>query len=179
MSERARPLDAVLAGWDGTHVAPLKACLAAHAGDPGFAATLIARIGLQSDNSSDAATWLLKAALESGLVLDGGQTDALLARLDAVRSPTSTLHLCQVVRLLEVDANSAPGLCAWLEGNLLHDRPFIRAWALDAVVSLARRHPRCTHIADTALATAESDPAASVRARARKLAGVKRARRGL
>ena len=179
MANPDKTLDAVLLDWDGTRVAPLKTYLKTHSADPEFGASVVSRIGSGNATVDDAATWLLKAGLDSGMTLNRATTDILLTRWSIPESPHAILHLCQIVRMLDLDAGAAPGLCAWLEQKLDHARPFIRAWALDAVVSLASRHPACQNAAETALAAAETDPAASVRARARNLSGVKRPRRGL
>ena len=59
--------------------------------------------------------------------------------------------------------------CAdWFETLLKNDRPFLRAWSMDALQKLAQQDAELAQRADTALAAAEHDPAASVRVRARR-----------
>lgn len=101
-----------------------------------------------------AASWVLKAAYENGA--DIPYPSELLAKN---LHWEVALHLLQSVQHVAVDI--PPELIA---RYLKHDKPMVRAWALDAYVRLGAPD------ADRTLAAAADDPAASVRARARNLA---------
>ncbi len=79
------------------------------------------------------------------------------------------LHVCQLVGLIAVPASSAPALASWLSSLLAHERPFIRAWSMSALSSLAMQHAEYAAQAEAAVETAKADPSASVRARARNV----------
>ncbi|KWV91951.1 chorismate lyase [Erythrobacter sp. YT30] len=121
------------------------------------------------DNISSAATWLLKSWLEKGGAITTKQTAELCAELPGVTSWQAQLHLCQSIRFLDVTKDAAAAVHRWLVPLLAHDRPFVRAWSLDALASLARQHSHLHAAFAKALEHAEQDEAASVRARARNI----------
>ena len=126
--------------------------------------------GVGDPRTSVAATWVLRAALAAGQELDRSQTAALLRELTRIREDDARLHVCQSVVHLEVPSRSAAPLARFLRERLAGEHKFTRAWALDALVRLAQQHDGYRREALDALARAGTDPAASVRARARRLA---------
>ena len=117
---------------------------------------------------SDGATWLIKALLDDGDRLTGSETEALLGGLDAITSWQAQLHICQSVRHLVVPTHLASNCADWFEALLTSNRPFLRAWSMDALQELASRDATLGDRAAAALQAAEQDPAASVRACARR-----------
>ncbi len=115
------------------------------------------------------ATWLLRAWIESGVELTSAQTVELIESLDADGDPWACLHICQVVGSLVIPESGADTVAAFLEGCRGSERPFLRAWATDGLYRLARQHSRFADQAERALEEATLDPAASVRARARRI----------
>ena len=162
-------LCARLADYDGRATTVLGEAEAKLSDETGYCEALIALAAEPFGHVSDGATWLLKSALEFGRTLSGKQIDALCGRLPKVDGWAAQLHLCQSVRFLTLSRRNANDLSEWLEPLRSHPRPFLRAWSLDALAHLADQH--CDHLAGfrQALAEAESDEAASVRARARNL----------
>ncbi len=166
-------------GVPGTLAADLRARLTAHDGRsptipsevaaqyrdaPGF---LAAVIGLASDKDrmvSEAATWILKAELEAGARLDRALTDGLIDQLDKLEAWQAKLHVCQAVSHLDVPETARETLRAWLTPLLDAERPFLRAWALDALCRLPGTR------VDALLGRMAEDRSASVRARVRNLA---------
>lgn len=165
-------LRAALCAFDGRAVSLLGEAEAAMGGEPGYADALVALIADDAPMVGSATSWLLKSHLERGGALSAEQTGALLVVLpDEAQGAhwSSALHLAQCVRFLDLGAVEAARLRAWLSPLLTHSRPFVRAWSLDALAHLARHHaPHRAAFAD-ALEAAGHDPAASVRARARRL----------
>jgi ribosomal protein S18 acetylase RimI-like enzyme len=134
---------------------------------PGF---LDAVIGLASDENrmvSEAATWILKDELEAGVRLDRAMTDRLVAGLDRLEAWQAKLHICQVVSHLDVPRTARETLHNWLTPLLDAERPFLRAWALDALCHLPGTR------VDALLRRMAEDRSASVRARVRNLARAK------
>ncbi len=117
---------------------------------------------------SEAATWLIKAQLDNGARLTGPETEALLGRLDRVTPWQAQLHICQSVRHFDVPTQLAIDCVEWFEALLTSDRPFLRAWSMDALQELAQQNAELAQRTEMALAAAEQDPAASVRSRARR-----------
>lgn len=119
---------------------------------------------------SAGATWLIKHHAEAGEPLSPAQCRRLAARLGKITSWDARLHICQSARLLPYPLEAMSVLYAWALPLLEHDRPFVRAWALDLICHLAERDGAYAPSAASALARLARDPAASVRARARNLA---------
>ncbi|WP_298469130.1 hypothetical protein [uncultured Erythrobacter sp.] len=165
----AQSLRKRLAQYDGRATTILGEIEAEFGGGTDYLRSLIDLAADPDGNTADGATWLLKAAIEAGTAIELDQVDALFAQLPQVRSWPAQLHLCQSVRYLPISTSSAAGLADWLKPLLNHERPFLRAWSLDALGRLAREHPKYDARFGIALQAAEQDTAASVRARARNL----------
>ena len=130
---------------------------------------LVVLAGDPASSISSGATWLLKSHLEKQGELSGAQTESLVLNVGAVKDWSAQLHLCQSVRFLEVTDALAEPLVTWLDPLLAHQRPFLRAWSLDALCDVAKHHTRFMTKAQHALKAAHADPAASVKARARNI----------
>ncbi len=161
-------LEEALGQFDGKETAVLLEIRVAFGDGAAFRDDLVRLAGQGQAPIASGATWLIKALLDDGVRLTPSQTEALVGDLDALRSWQAQLHVCQSVGRLELSVLQA-GTCADWAASLVHsDRPFLRAWAMDALQHLASRSPHARSLAEAALAAAEQDPAASVRARARK-----------
>lgn len=118
---------------------------------------------------ADSATWILKSEIDDGAKLTSDQIEMLTTRLNAITSWQAMLHVCQISGRMDVSQQQARCLVEWALPLTYHERPFLRAWSLDAVVMLATRFEENKTRADVVLKEALTDRAASVRARARKL----------
>lgn len=116
------------------------------------------------------ATWLLRAWVEAGVECDAASVAELAAVLPSIVDPWARQHVCQAVRSLTIPKASAAAFAKFLRAGVTSDRPFLRAWAVDGLHRLAGQHGRYAAAARDALAAAEQDPKASVRARARRIA---------
>ncbi len=158
-----------LSAYDGKAVTLLGEAEARHGPTPGYLAELAALSASDLPQVSDGATWLLKAALEDGAALSEDNTRTLIEGLARITHWPAQLHVCQFLGRLEVPSDGAAPVADWLSGLLNHKRPFLRAWSMSALCSLAAQHGAYDAQARAALASAERDQAASVRARARRL----------
>ena len=158
-----------LMAYDGRAVTILSEIAARHRDEKSFLDNVVAMVDAEEENVSSGATWLIKNYLDKGGAFSGSQTAALVTRATKTRSWAAQLHLCQTLGLLAVTEAQAERLMPWLLPLLSHKRPFVRAWSLDVVYHLAERYRRFSTKAETALKSADEDPAASVRARARNL----------
>jgi len=165
-----RPLPSLLAEFDGRRTAPLERIREAGPPSTHLVSEALGFIDADDARIAAAATWLLRAWWEDGLVMEAGEWDTLVSSLAGVSDPWACLHLAQSVRVLDVPDRHANDVAAFLERCRASDRPFLRAWAMDGLVQLGRTHRRFRTAGDAALADAFEDPAASVRARARRVA---------
>jgi len=167
VQEVARGLNA----YDGRDTSVLSDIHARYGGHADFRKALISLIGAREDALQDGATWLIKTCAESGDVPNADETAALLDQLDAVSSWQATLHLCQCAERFVFTHEQATRFGLWACHFLNHERAFLRAWAMSALCHAARQAPDLTARANGAVARAETDKSASVRARARKVQG--------
>ncbi len=158
-----------LLAFDGRNLTALGEIAARHEGNLGYLDGLVALADGTNGQVSDGATWLVKAYLEAGGELTKPQCGMLISKLETVENWVSKLHLCQVVRYLSPNVQEAEEIVRWLLPLLSHDRPFLRAWSLDALCHVSALNSAYANRAVEALNSAIRDPAASVRARAKNL----------
>ena len=138
---------------------------------PGFHDDLIGLIGSNQGHVSEGASWILKAELEGDVTLTTSQTAQLMDQLTDVKAWQTQLHLCQLARWLTLSTPQAIAFSSWASAFSDHPRPFLRAWSMDARWQIAQAHPALMPEVSAVIEAALSDPAASVRARARNLGG--------
>ena len=163
-------LRARLAEYDGRSVTILGETEAQLSGADGYLDAVIELCSAREEHLAAGATWLIKSALEAKRTLTPQQVETLIAQLPSACGWAAQLHLCQSIGLLEIPAGSAGDVAVWINPLLAHDRPFVRAWALDAMGHVAARDDGLAASFEKALAKAHEDEAASVRARARNIA---------
>ena len=163
-----KTLEEALGRYDGKATEVLAEIRAAFSARQTFLSELVSLASHEKAAISDGATWLIKALLDDGGRLTDSEAEALLGRLDAITSWQAQLHICQSVRHLAVPKHLASNCADWFEALLKSKRPFLRAWSMDALQELASRDAMLGDRAKDVLRAAERDPAASVRARARR-----------
>lgn len=156
-----------LANFDGKAVSMLSEIRAELGGRKTFVAELVSLAGDDEGAIADGATWLIKNLLDEGARLTPSQTADLINRLDAITTWQAQLHICQSAGQLDVQVQQTGAFANWLTPLLRSDRPFLRAWSMDALQHLAARNAKLKRRAAAALDAAEQDSKASVRARAR------------
>ena len=159
-----------LAEYDGRSVTILGETEAQLSSKDGYLDALIALCSVREEHMAAGATWLIKSALEAKRVLTPLQVETLITQLPSACGWAAQLHLCQSIGLLDIPVKHAGDVAAWINSLLAHDRPFVRAWALDALSHVAARDDGLAPSFEDALGKAHDDEAASVRARARNLA---------
>lgn len=164
---RMKTLEEALGRYDGKATDVLAEIRATFGSQETLLSELVPLAAHKDAMISDGATWLIKALLGDGGRLTGSETEALLGRLDAITSWQAQLHICQSVGHLAVPTHLARTSADWFEALLKNNRPFLRAWSMDALQELASQDVEMAGRAAAALQAAEQDPAASVRARAR------------
>ncbi|MFN3170161.1 MAG: hypothetical protein ACE37E_05665 [Hyphomicrobiales bacterium] len=140
---------AALYAFDGKRVGGLKALIDADAADADLLALL-------PGPHEIAASWVLKARLEAGLLGEAAQ-NSIYECLPNLSEPDAILHLLQMVQ-------HAPHAEAdVIRPFLTHKRTLVRVWALDALARVAPNE------AAPLIKVALDDPSAAMRARARAL----------
>lgn len=140
---------AALYAFDGKRVGGLKALVEADVADADLLALLPGPYEI-------AASWVLKARLDAGLLGETVQNN-VYACLPKLSEPDAILHLLQMVRhapYASVDT---------IRPYLTHKRTLVRVWALDALARVAPDE------AAPLIEAALDDPSAAMRARARAL----------
>lgn len=158
-----------LARFDGRSVSVLEGILRDH--DPPGTALIDAVLDAMRDDETlvqAGASWLLRETLARGCVLDDAQLDRLAGALEHTHDGFGRLHLCQALRHLRVPERHAEPFAVFLRECFSSGNTFLRAWAPDGLFRLAEQHERFLGEATAAVEAALSDPAASVRARARR-----------
>lgn len=158
-----------LHSYDGRSVTMLSELAAQHQSDTSFLDHIIELSGAVEDNISDGATHIIKLHIDDGGGLSAQQTKALVRNCAKITSWAAQLHICQIIARLKISLSQAAALAPWLTLLLSHQRPFLRAWALDAFCAIAQTNNTFKQQALDALTAAENDKAASVRARARNI----------
>ena len=136
---------------------------------PDFLEKIISLIAYPSEKISEGATWILKAEIENGAALPPDYVDLICDKLDHIQSWQAILHILQLSDKLTLTSNQAQMISCWAEKFLDHQRPFLRAWSLNALIKAMMASTANAEIIESILSRAEEDEAASVRARARKL----------
>jgi len=158
-----------LSAYDGKAVTVLSELAARRRGEAGFTAALADLASEPEGDIAAGATWLLKAEIDAGRALPASALVELVTALPGAPDWQAALHICQIFAAAPPPSDCANDLAAALDPLLIHARPFLRAWSLAALITLANCAPEYAGAALASLRAATADPAASVRARARKL----------
>lgn len=165
-----RDLRRRLEDFDGKAVTILGEIEHAFIDAPSYMQTLLTLVADQTPHIGNGATWLIKSALEKGHGLTASQALDVCGQIPSLTDWMALLHICQSIRFMSIPPDHASSIMAHLRPLTAHKRPFLRAWALDAIVHIAARHPEHAEDARLHLKAGLEDTAASVRARARQLA---------
>ncbi|SFA84529.1 hypothetical protein SAMN05421688_1097 [Poseidonocella pacifica] len=151
--------------YDGQSVSMLSEISTRHLGRTGFLSELTDLASDDDPGVSEGATWIIRDLLEGGQSLLSQDVERLVGGLGDITAWQAQLHVCQSMGYISVSGEAALTLECWLTALLDAPRPFLRAWAVDALCRL-RPASSDTH---ALLKRMETDEAASVRARVRNL----------
>lgn len=115
-----------------------------------------------------AVSWLLFRGIEAGVPFGRADWAIWMSQLERLTLWAAKLHFCQAYHLADIPLAEAARttLTRWFET----DRPFVRAWAMSALVHDATRQGGDEDRIESLVSRGLGDPAASVRARARHVA---------
>ena len=158
-----------LSRFDGKSIAELKSIKVAREHSSELLGELVDITGDEDENMQIGATWLLRAYLEEGARLSAGQLSRLVATLPVMSDGFARLHICQVMREIDVPPGHAEAFAGFFRACSESENTFLRAWATDGFWRLADQHPQYEAEARALIEKSLSDAKASGRARARKV----------
>ena len=157
-----------IADFDGKHVACLREVGQASLGED-VIEFLVGLAESGDGRSEQAATWLIKAQIESGQRLSGDLSERLLRAAPGFQHWEASLHACQILSHLEISPGTASALVPWLVELSKSERNIVRAWAYSGLQHISMRHLFLEGEIESTLAQGFADPAPSVRARLRNI----------
>lgn len=166
--ELTATLRETLAAFDGHAVSLLAEARAEFSGQAGYGAALLALLDESAPLIQRAVSWLILEDAKEARAVSPDQMAGIAPRLEGLTDWMAALHLLQVMDHIRAPQSSPEALAGWARRYLTHDRPFLRAWSMSALQRLAAHAPDLRDVAARALSQAAQDPAASVRARARR-----------
>lgn len=164
--------DAIL-GWDGKDAAAIGRIYGAYRDTKAFQRELVRLAG--EPDTEVGATWLLKRWLEEDDAEGGGGLPADLAGewcavMTELGHWEARLHALQCVRFVRVPDERFGEVERFARTGAEAREKFVRAWAMDALYRLSLHRPEMRAPVRRVLESAlENDPAASVRARVRRV----------
>jgi hypothetical protein len=164
----------VCSAFDGKDIVPLEAFALEREGEAGYLAGVFGVAEKpKSEMESVAATWLLLRRFrrdDDGAAEHAGRLAGLLG---GAGHPDARLHVIQCLDRAAAgggfDAAGRKKLAKALRGDLEHERPFVRAWALSVLARLAAETPSVREWVGEAVEDAEANGKASLKARVRQL----------
>ncbi len=159
-------LRAAISEFDGKAVTLLCEAKAQLRDEPGFWAALIDLTDDEDGMVQAGSTWLILKSLKCKDLALADTAAALVPRLEGLTHWAAILHVLQAMDLYDAQQPDGPALARFAQSHLSSERPFVRAWAVNALCVLATHHLEFREAAETARTTALNDTAASVRARA-------------
>lgn len=164
-----RNLQTALERYDGKSVQYLGQLQAEFESDPDYVGGLITALTQSRENVANGASWLLLDHLNRGKKLSAEQSEQVAKSVPSLMNWPEQLHCAQMIRHLELDKSLAKIVMREMETLQSHNRPFLRAWSLDAIWHIAQSHDEFKDRAFAAIERAKEDNAASVRARVKNL----------
>ena len=158
-----------LSRYDGTSIAELESIKTAREISSELLGELVQITSDDDKNMQIGATWLLRAYLEEGARLSAGHLSRLVDALPAMADGFARLHICQVMREIDVPLRHAEAFAGFFRACSQSQNTFVRAWAPDGFWRLANQHSQYQAEARALIEKSLSDAKASVRARARKI----------
>lgn len=139
--------------------------------DRNFTRTVAEAVASGAPGLERAGAWLLRAAAAERGGYPAEDWIVVVDALSGVRSWAGRLILCQLCSEVPALMDAAQHELAWFLHDCAGDaKPTVRAWAINSLHELARRHAQFRPEARKAIAVARRDPAKCVQARLRHLA---------
>ena len=162
-------VDTIFRTFDGRNTEPFRDVAAALPRTPESLSLLLAMTRDPDDRLRFGSTWVLKDWILAGVAVDGRNAGRLIRALDDPDTPAMAIvNLLQALPGVRIPTSQAERLHDALGRLAESPVPFVRAWAFNGLDVLAVQRPEYRDLIAPRLVQAESDPAASVRARMRR-----------
>lgn len=152
---------------DSPDAAALEDLLSRHPATHSLVRRLVALVG--DETVQEQATWMLKRLAENHVNLKTSHLIALFGSASELSTWLSKLHVCQMLQHVVIPEESTGSVAWMLERNLMDENRFLRAWSYNGFYELAKQHPKYIDYAMEQLERAETEQAASVKARIRNI----------
>jgi HEAT repeat protein len=159
----------LLRRFDGRHVSALEALSVALPRCDSTVDQLLSAAGFSDTTVQVGATWVLKRWLEEGVPQVEESAAVLVELLKIACHWEVRLHLLQILSQIRIPTRSREALRVLLLRLTADQNKLVRAWALSVYAELADQSEVLRHEVLSALQGAETDCAASVRARVRQI----------
>ena len=170
LESHRRELELALKNFDGSNLNPLKLALSENVDCPETLEVLLDRMESGSDTERIGASWILlnRVSLRPWI---GAEEQAKALGTLAEDSPwQALLHVLQLLPALPLSRRDCQMIFPVVVELTRHSRPFVRAWAHNAVYAVANWEPTLRAKAERVLLQGSRRDSASVRARLRSVA---------
>jgi hypothetical protein len=158
-----------IATWDKKSVGVIIGIYNRYSAEPEFVEQIVSLTA--NEKLQSGSTWLLKHYLERHKQpIARHLVEAIYLHLDKLGEWEAKLHVLQCIEYLPVPEIYKKKTELFVLENIDDEVKFVRAWAYSGYYRLAEQYPDLRQRVETLLTDAlENDPAASVKARIRKL----------
>ena len=153
--------------WDGKSADDIRAIHHRHGKSKNYVDQLVKLF--QNSEVRTGATWLLKAALESGHAISRNHISRVYMSLGKLDCWEQKLHVLQCIEFMPIESKHKNDLAGFLQRCLTDENKFVRAWAYSGYYYLAKQHQEFQEAAAQFFEIALRDEAASIKARVRKV----------
>jgi hypothetical protein len=155
--------------FDGRHTDVLERILSGSRQTNSLIRNLVLLVADKEPKIQTGATWLLRRLAENHVPFKTEHLIALFGSLSELTHWIPKLHVCQMLPHVAIPTGSECSVVWFLERNLFDENKFLRAWSYNGFWELARQHPEHVDRAMEQIDCGETDKAASVKARIRKI----------
>ena len=164
---RHMSIEQEISAWDGKSASDIQAVYDRYHTESNFAETII-RLSLTRTHEKG-ATWLLKAWLEAGSMLEKHQISKIYGSLNQLEHWEARLHVLQSIPFMPVADTNKNNVYSFLRLTLTDQNKFVRAWSYNGFYELSRQHPEYIVETKQYFEMAMRDEAPSVKARIRNI----------
>lgn len=157
-----------ISAWDGKSAAEIQTVFDRYHMESHFADTIV-RLSCARAHEKG-ATWLLKAWLEAGNMLDETQIATIYGSLHQLEHWSAKLRVLQSIPFLPIADTSKKSVYNFLQTTIADSNKFVRAWSYSGFYELSTQHPEYLVESQQYLEKAMQDEAPSVKARIRNVA---------
>ncbi|MBV1879589.1 MAG: hypothetical protein KUG79_18245 [Pseudomonadales bacterium] len=160
-------LEQALAAWDGKSADDIQAIYQSYREQADFTTSIVKLT--KTESYQKGSTWLIKAWLEDGNILEATQIKIIYHRLDTLEHWQAKLHILQSMPFMPIKNADKKHVDKFLKVTLIDTNKFVRAWSYNGFYELAKQHPEYTREAKQFFDMAMRDESPSVKARIRNI----------